>query len=165
MKQTIYYMPFFLLGFMYGKLSNCISDEKLIEFVGAICLVVWIIIIVRVKLYSLSDGGFDLIVRFVASISGCIALFVLCKKIILQKNRIGNILKWFGTYSLEIYLLHSLLLNILELDVIPSFTTFSGILLTLVNFSLTIIITSVIIAVIKENRYLQFALFGKVRKG
>ena len=79
-------------------LQTVLSDEKLIEFVGAICLAVWIIIIVRVKLYSLSDGGFDLIVRFVASISGCIALFVLCKKIILQKNRIGNILKWFGTY-------------------------------------------------------------------
>ncbi|CYV08246.1 acyltransferase family protein [Streptococcus suis] len=71
-----------------------------------------------------------------------------------------NSLSWIGQHSLEIYLLHGFTLNLLQNQVKPIFLTSVGIVLTLVNYFVTVVLTCGIIALIGENRCLTFALLG-----
>lgn len=70
-------------------------------------------------------------------------------------------LSWIGQHSLEIYLLHGFTLNLLQNQVKPIFSTFSGVVLASVNYFVTVVLTCGIAALMDENRCLIFALFGK----
>lgn len=68
---------------------------------------------------------------------------------------------WIGRHSLEIYMLHGFLLNLLSTSIMPIFHTFNGILLVLANYSLTIALTSMVITIISRNKIINLVCFGK----
>ena len=88
-KLTLYYMPFYYAGFLYGQFDDRIKEfdagKKIIDSVVAICFVVWLFIILRISLYEMSDGGSAIILRAAISLSGCIAVCGLCKGIFSSK--------------------------------------------------------------------------------
>lgn len=85
-KLTLYYMPFYYAGFLYGQLMiESETGKKMIDSVVAICFVMWLFVILRFPLYEMSDGGFAIILRAATSLAGCIAVCGLCRGIFSSK--------------------------------------------------------------------------------
>ena len=89
---TLYYMPFYFVGYLYGQYRDKILKIKwgksAIDGIIAVCLVSWLIILTRVHLYALPDRGMAIILRAVSSITGCVAICGLCKG--LFKDNVQN---------------------------------------------------------------------------
>lgn len=95
-KLTLYYMPFYYAGFLYGQFDDRMKEsdtgKKMIDSIVAICFAVWLFVILRFPLYEMSDGGFAIILRAVTSLAGCIAVCGLCRGIFSSKIRGGVLL-------------------------------------------------------------------------
>lgn len=163
-KLTLYYMPFYYAGFLYGQFDDSMKEseigKKIIDSVVAICFIVWLFVILRLSLYEMSDGGFAIILRAATSLAGCIAVCGLCKGIF--SNKIGEgTLAWVGEHSLEVYLTHYLLLSLIKLDKAPILYSPVGLGMVLVNYLITVVITAMVIVMMNQNAVLRFVLTGK----
>ena len=236
-KLTLYYMPFYYAGFLYGQFDDRMKEseigKKMLDSVVAICFVVWLFVILRFPLYEMSDGGFAIILRPVTSMAGCIAVCGLCRgffpsKIrggyfcmgrralvgsvshalsasqldqvgqsadsvqsggaepgsgqlcdygstycdgnsddepkcraelcINRKEKVREFFLWAGKQSLEIYMMHGLLLNIFKSSVAIQFSSIEGYLLTAGNFALTVGLCAVVIRLLDQNAVLKKVL-------
>lgn len=162
-KLTLYYMPFYYAGFLYGQFDDRMKEsdtgKKMIDSVVAICFAVWLFVICRFNLYEMSDSGFAIILRMATSLAGCIAVCGLCKGMF-SKNG-GGWMAWIGEHSLEVYLVHYLLLSLIELDNAPVFYSPMGLSLVLVNYMITVALTAMVTAVVNQNAVLRVVLTGK----
>lgn len=241
-RLTLYYMPFYFAGYLYGQLRDRLQSTergiKFTEIIVAVCLVVWLFILVRVPLYSLSDSGLTIVLRAGASLTGSIAICGLCKKVFddensrssvvgggaaanwnsfngnvcyplsisdssstgsssdgiinsritaleyelcnsnhsdnsgnshikqkhsattspLWKTSITRFFYWSGRLSLELYVVHGLLLNMLYLKTPPSFSSVLGLLLSMGNFVLTLMLSAIVICLVRKNKVLCMIL-------
>ena len=161
-KLTLYYMPFYYAGFLYGQFDDRMKEseigKKIIDSVIAICFVVWLFIILRFSLYEMSDGGFAIILRAATSLAGCIAVCGLCRGIF--SSKMGG-LAWVGEHSLEVYLTHYLLLSLIKLDEAPILYSPVGLGMVLANYVITVELTVMAIVMINPNAVLRFVLTGK----
>lgn len=170
-KLTLYYMPFYFAGALFGKLQNWLLSRKagntIVEIAVAVCLVAWITLMQRYSFYSIDDNGFGIALRAVTSLCGCIAVCGLTSKLFANKPETekirggGVLLCNIGVHSLEIYLIHYLLLSMVKSNAAPCFATPMGIALTVMNFALTVVIAYVITRLFNLNRLLSMILFGK----
>lgn len=162
-KLTLYYMPFYYAGYLYGQVEDkLLSSEKgpeIVDCVVALCFAAWLFVIVRVPMYELSDGGLAVILRAAVSLAGCIAICGMCKGIF-SYNR-GGVLLWIGQHSLEVYLTHYLLLNLIRVENRPPFYSPQGGVLILVNYIVTVLLTILVITAMDKNMILKFVLVGK----
>lgn len=165
-KLTLYYMPFYLVGYVFGqfeeKLFEIKSASKIIDVVAAVLSIIFVFLIAKFNLFTISDGLFGIIIRMIASITGCVTVCNLVVK--LTNNNHGKVLigfKWVGVHSLEVYLIHYLLLNLLRAEIMPHFVTPQGVVLVIGNFALTLILVVPIIKLLSQNHYLRKVLFGK----
>ena len=163
-KLTLYYMPFYYAGFLYGQFDDRMKEseigKKIIDSVVAICFVVWLFVILRLPLYEMSDGGFAIILRAATSLAGCIAVCGLCRGIFSSKIG-GGTLAWVGEHSLEVYLTHYLLLSLIKSDKVPILYSPVGLSLVLVNYVITVALTVMAIVMMNPNAVLSFVLTGK----
>ena len=162
-KLTLYYMPFYYAGFLYGQFDDRIKEsvpgKTIIDIIVAICFMVWLFVICRFNLYEMSDSGFAIILRMATSLAGCIAVCGLCKGMF-SKNG-GGWMAWIGEHSLEVYLVHYLLLSLIELDNAPVFYSPMGLSLVLVNYMITVALTAMVTGVVNQNAVLRVVLTGK----
>ena len=109
-KLTLYYMPFYYAGFLYGQFDDRMkkfeTGKKMIDSVVAICFVVWLFVILRFPLYEMSDGGFAIILRAVTSLAGCIAVCGRCRGI--HTSNIGGGYSCMGRRALVGSVSHAL---------------------------------------------------------
>lgn len=235
-KLTLYYMPFYYVGFLYGQFDDKIMEsengKKIVDCVVSVCFVIWLYVILRYSLYEMSDSGFAIILRAATSLAGCIAVCGLCKGIFSDKigggsgmgrrafagsvpralsasqfdqagqnpdslqpswadsgvgelychsgshgddgngtkqkqsakvctngkEKVSNFFLWAGKRSLEIYMIHGLLLNIFKSDVVVQFSSIEGYLLTAGNFALTVGLCAVVISLLNQNTVLKRVL-------
>ena len=237
-KLTLYYMPFYYAGFLYGQFDDRMKEsdtgKKMIDSIVAICFVMWMFIILRFPLYEMSDGGAAIILRAATSLAGCIAVCGLCKGIrpsksggggyscmgrralvgsvphtlpasqldqagrgtnsiqssgarhgfgqlcdygstycdgnsddkqkcrseicVNRKEKVSKFFLWAGKQSLEIYMMHGLLLNIFKSSVAIQFSSIEGYLLTAGNFALTVGLCAVVIRLLDQNAVLKKVL-------
>lgn len=164
-KLTLYYMPFYYAGFLYGQFDDRMKEsetgKKMIDSVVAICFVMWLFTILRFSLYEMSDGGLAIILRAATSLAGCIAVCGLCKGIFSEKSVGGGTLAWVGEHSLEVYLTHYLLLSLIKLDEAPILYSPTGLSMVLVNYMITVALTVMAIVMMSQNVVLRFVLTGK----
>lgn len=77
-KLTLYYMPFFFAGYLYGQYRDRLLETtcgKIVkDIVVAICLAIWLAIITRFHLFVMADSGMGIILRAFSSVTGCIAV-------------------------------------------------------------------------------------------
>lgn len=236
-KLTIYYMPFYYAGFLYGQFDDRMKEsdtgKKMIDSAVTICFAVWLFVILRISLYEMPDGGFAIILRAATSLAGCIAVCGLCKGIfsdkigggyacmgrsaltgsvphalsaaqfdqagqstgavqlngaesgsgqlcdygstycdgnsddeskchaeicINRKEKVRDFFLWAGKQSLEIYMMHGLLLNIFKSSAVIQFSSIEGYLLAAGNFALTIGLCAVVICLLNQNVALKKVL-------
>lgn len=89
-KLTLYYMPFYYAGFLYGqfdvRMKESDTGKKMIDSIVAICFAVWLFVILRYSIYDMSDSITEIILRVVASLTGCIAICGICKELFTSKS-------------------------------------------------------------------------------
>lgn len=161
-KLTLYYFPFYIIGYIYGQFQDTISTSVVNKYKNiftGVCLLVWVYLINRIDFYSGNDDIGFIITRFVTSLIGCISVTSL---IINWANSLrGGILEMAGIYSLEIYMCHYLSLNVIRPHLLPVFSTLLGLTVILVNYIITLLAVSVIIWICQSNRFLNLLLFYK----
>ncbi len=167
-KLTLYYMPFYFAGYLYGQYRDKIFalsfGKRAVDITVAICFAAWIFTLARVNLFSLADGGKDIIIRAAASLSGCIAVCGLLKAATGEKtNERGylSVLGWTGVHSLEIYVTHYMFLYLIVSVPVPVLMSLKGAAATAVNFAATLLLTALTAKLINSNKTLSFCLYGK----
>lgn len=166
LKLTMYYMPFYFLGYLYGVYRDEIVKRfpRLLQAVVAFCTLAWIIAIVQLKLFELSDTYVtDIILRAGTSLCGCIAVAGLFRAVS-QTSAVCRFIIWFGRHTIEVFLLHYYLLNLIVFTDIPDFFSARGFVVTAANYIITVFGVSLMILLLSCNRYLNLALFGKLLK-
>ncbi len=142
-KLTLYYMPFYYAGCLYGqiddKLLSTDKGKKIVDCCVALCFAIWLFIILRFSLYEMSDSGLAIILRAAISLAGCIAVCGLCNGSFSDRIRGG--MAWIGEHSLEVYLSHYLLLSLIKLENNPTFYSPMGLALVLTNYLLTVLLS------------------------
>ncbi len=234
-KLTLYYMPFYFAGYLYGQYRERILNTKwgkqTVDAAVAACFAVWLAIMTRCYIYALSDSVMAVALRIISSMTGCIAVCGLCKGLFsnappkkiswegtaslvrstlagdlprslsavestetgqctfdgkhnrrgaditelhghgsddgfdnkncrhkqntendaLWKQKIGKVLLWSGKRSLEIYLLHGLVLNVLMPATKPMFPSISGYCIVMANFLITLVLCAVLIGLLTQS--------------
>ena len=165
-KLTLYYMPFFFAGYLYGqvreKLMSLNHGKMIIDIGVATSLMVWIVLLMRFNLYEISDTGLGVIIRAVASMTGCIALCGLCKGIFCRNTKEKWGVYWGGIHSLEIYTSHYLFLNMLKISTKSDAITILGAGAIFLNYVLTMSVVVMIVMLLNQNMFCRLILFGKV---
>lgn len=171
-KLTLYYMPFYFAGFLYGQfdveLGKCKHRSQIKEITIAVCFIVWITLMVRFNFYSIGEGISGIILRALTSMMGCIAVCGFISKFVENKPERKSSLGWVllrnvGVHSLEIYLIHYLFLSMVKFDQTPNFDEPAGIMIVVLNYILTVCMAYGITRLINQNRLLDKVLFGKNR--
>lgn len=168
-KLTLYYMPFYFLGYMFSEFEKRIDINKLsflTESIVAIALAVWIGLMLRFNFSAIDDNLTGIMLRITASLSGSIAVCGLISKSIkkISSLKIWKFLSYAGKKSLEIYLMHYLLLSMVRYEPLPKFASPIGVLSVMFNYLLTVSLTLAAIIVIKQNRILDLLGFAKKHK-
>ena len=164
-KLTLYYMPFYFAGYLYGKLSPKIErmahGERIVDAVVALCCAGYMAVLLRVNLYTIADNLQGIAVRATASMLGCIAVCGLGRRPLEKTDSFGKMLTWIGQHTLEIYLVHYLLLCPMRIAEIPNFAEPTGVLLATGNFVLTMLLTVLSVQLLSSNLVLKKFLFWK----
>ena len=162
-KLTLYYLPIYLLGYLYGKIQDWLMSKEnaatIINCVVVVSLGLWLAAINRLDFYASGDGALMIAGRFITSVLGCIAVTGLISAICngLECKPLG----WTGVHSLEIYLTHYLYLRLVPALGLPALSSMEGLLSLAVNFSLTVLLTVVTIKLVQSNRVMNYLLYAK----
>ena len=167
-KLTLYYMPFYYAGYLFGAYSDRIFEKscgkKAVDVTVAVCGVVWMYLLMRYHIFELDDGGISVIIRATASMTGCIAVCGLCSALLSGRPHDSGIAKaavWIGTHSLEIYLAHYIFLDLLKMKTTPAFSSVSGVSLTAANWLIAIAGVSALILLTEKNSFFKLGLYGR----
>ena len=169
-KLTVYYMPFFFAGYLFGKLRQMGIVARLgritLDVVVVLCAGLWFYLVIRYNMFRLSDGGMDILLRAGASLAGCVAVCGAIAGAISGLSATSRAVRGFafvGVHSLEIYLIHYLVLC--PFKVVPTLALGSvkGALMVAVNFAITVLVSLLLIKLAEPNRVLQFSLFGRLQ--
>lgn len=160
-KLTIFYIPLFTGGYLYGQLQERISTIKysktVMPTIYSLCLGAWLWILLHMRFFAVEMIPSVLAMRYVASTLG--SIFVI--SCIPGRYRLEKFLGIAGVYSLEIYLTHYLFLNLLSCSQTPLFASAQGVLMIMLNYTITLILTSLVIIITKRNPVLSKALYFK----
>lgn len=174
---TLYYMPFYFIGFLFGwcqdKIFASNKGKIFIEIVTAVSLITWITLLVRFNLYGMIDNVQGIVLRVVISLSGCATICGLLQPIFRESGNVlsdanhskmivGKVLQWYGIHSLEIYLIHYLILNIIKQTILPETTTAQGMGMIVLNYFITIVMARLIVQVVNQSRLCRTVMFGKI---
>lgn len=164
-KLTLYYIPFYLLGYIFGKIQPTIFNENkynVIQAIIAISLISYFVLIFNYNMYYSSDDFWGIMRKIIASIAGCITVVGVSETML---KKYETFFVWFGKHSLEIYLIHTLYLNsilsIQRRNGSLEYNTIEGIGLIIINFVATLILSSITTKLLSNNKYIRALLYGK----
>lgn len=166
-KLTLYYMPFYFVGYLYGQhrdriLSNR-NGQKMVDVAVTASLAVWIFIMMRYHLYLLSDSGLSIMLRVVCSLIGCIAVCGLCKGLFYNfslNSFFGGGTAKIGVQATGIYLIHDILLVPFKMEAMPLYQTATGKLLILINWGMTMLLSVITISTLERNKLTKILTLG-----
>lgn len=163
LKQTLYYMLFYFAGYAWSRMQGLPLFQKrprLIAISGSISICLFLYLLVRYNLYSISDNFTGIVIRGSASLAGCVALCGMSTSWKVQ-GKFASTICWIGTRSLDIYLIHNLVLCCIRTETLSAPASISGFLLVILNFSLTVALSAVFSELINQNSIMRKVLFGK----
>ena len=157
-KLTLYYMPFYLAGWLYGQYRDKIfalsAGKTAVDIIIAVSLAIWVFCLIRFNLFTMADSGLNIIIRATASLLGCIAVCGLLKGVFSEKatGKLVNLFDFAGTQSLGIYLIHGLLINLIKVKTAVEFTTVAGISLVFANYIVSLLLCFTVIHILSMNK-------------
>lgn len=161
-KLTLYYIPFFCIGYWFSILQREREDKVWFNsgctITVALCALVYVALLVRKNFYAAGDSPLEIVLRVTASITGCTTVFGLVGKS-LPKN-IGGGIRWIGVHSLEIYLTHYLFLALLVAEK-TQLMSIEGLMVLLMNYTLTMLLSILATLIIQKNPILDRLLFWR----
>ena len=168
MKQTLYYMPFFFLGYMYGAEQRRLSAWKrgcwLQQWATALCACVFAVLIVRFDFLGIEDNVGGVALRASASVTGCIAFCSLVTSAE-PKGRLCNMawrgIAYVGKRSMQLYVMHYLFLCMVHTSRVHAMTSPEGFTLTICNWAGTTAVSLLLIGIMERNEPIQKVLFAK----
>lgn len=158
-KLTVYYMPFYALGALVGRLQ---TNEKAsiifknVDLITAVSCVIYFVLISRFDLFVMGESISEIGIRMLASLTGCAAICT-----VVAKMSVGEKWTWCGSHSLELYVVHYLLLCTVIPKKMPLAVSVEGFGLCLLNYSITVILTVLVVWMLRKNRILKKVLFWK----
>lgn len=163
-KLILYYMPFYIIGYVYGQVNDIYNEFIIFKNIKNFCIcimfLIWIFLVSRFNFYKLPDQFTIILLRVIASIFGCIS-FAYLSKSIFKCKRVTVLLKWCGLHSLELYVFHVLVSGMLKPMYNVNFETINGVGLVFANFLLTTLISIITINFLTENIWINKILFAK----
>ena len=166
-KLSLYYASFYFLGVLVGRAGDRLpSSGPGRTLVFAVSFVGWILFLLKCDFFSATDSVRSIALRWVSSVLGCSAVFLAALE--LKRWRSDplprRVLRWIGTHTLELYLVHYLCLNLIREAPAPDCESLSGATLILLNFCLTLGISAFVTLLFSRTRFLRFLLYGKTDK-
>lgn len=162
-KLTLYYLPIYLLGYMYGQIQNWViarvNGKCFINIMIVASFALWLAAINRFDFFAGGDNVMMIIGRFITSSLGCIAVIGLFINI-MGGGKI-KVLNWTGVHSLEVYLTHYLFLNLVPALHQPVLASMEGIFAIAINYLLTLALTVMVIKMAQSNSILNYLLYAK----
>jgi len=161
-KLTLYYLPFFCLGYYVNRfgrkfLSNHLLS-KIINIGIVVVFVVYSILITRYSVIGMPDTLRWIALRVLISLLGCLIVFYVVNA--LKQSKIPKLLGFVGKNSLELYVVHYFFLNLLSCTNLSIFSG-QGTITLILNFAICLIFSGLIIYIIKLNKYSNAIFFGK----
>lgn len=163
-KLILYYSIYYLLGYLFLNFQSCILGvfENIKEVSVFICTSVYFMGAFKIKVMAVPDTLIFIVLRAVLALAGMVTILYL--SYILYKKFECRTIEMIGINTLEIYYVHSFLMNSIIISKAEKLMSLSG----LINsFALTIHIlglSTVIIFIIKNNSVISYLLFGKKYK-
>lgn len=158
----LYYYLFFSLGFLLFQnrsiIVKVLSSRKIVNAVGIIASAIFIGIVCLHNIELAPDGIINICLRVVAAISGCTSIAIAV--FILSQNKSNKWLSIVGQNTLEIYVVHVQYIGLLPKGVHYLYSIDGGIIF-LTALSITVVLTTITIVVIKKVPVLNVLLFGK----
>lgn len=161
MKYVLYYAVFYGFGWLvhrtefwwkqwWPRVENAIAEATIIIFVA---------IIYNYDLYHCPDDLLSIALRCIAGLTGDFVLLWICKKYetVLAKAKLG----WIGICTLEIYVTHMYVNNLMTTGNSYGFFTVMGFWNFVISLVLTVTFTAIIIAVFKSIPAMNYIFYGK----
>lgn len=163
MKFTLYYMLFYFIGYSYGYWEDKIESLKFFnksrEVVIAFLVLIFILLLSRYNFAVMQDTITNVIIRFACSLLGCIAFFSLIKPN--AGTLFGKICTWFGTHSLEVYVIHLPFMGTLIIEDKVALYSIRGLVTVFVSYVLLLTVSFLIAYALNNNTYTRKVLCGK----
>lgn len=162
-KLTIYYLPIYLLGYIYGQIQNWVMERAngkcFINIIIVVSLALWLAAIKRFDFFAGGDSLMMIIGRFITSSLGCIAVIGLFINI--MGGGKFKVLNWTGVHSLEVYLTHYLFLSLVPALHQPVLASMEGMFTIVMNYLITLALTVIVIKMVRGNSILNYLLYAK----
>lgn len=169
-KYTIYYSAFYLIGASYYHIKEFTNRIKFYQLFSNLTIFLSIVYygvsVINFNSFLADDSITSIVIRITNSLAGCIILIYAVsaaynKANNSQKEAIFNYLKIAGVNSLGLYVTHYLFLNTIILENSTNLNSLLGIGISLINFMITMILSSLLVYILMLNKYTRILFFGK----
>lgn len=164
-KLTLYYIPFFLGGWLYGQFDDDILNKakgkRILDIIIAVSFVVYLFGMWRVNIYALRESLLEISLRISISVAGCIAICGFIGNRPVKEGKINQALLFCGKHSLEIYLSHNIFLSLIKFDEVMGISSLSGAVGCFLAYICILVLAITFIALINSNKVLRKFLFWK----
>ena len=162
-KLTLYYIPFYLIGYLYGHIQDWLTEKSwpktVMNCVIVLSLGLWLAMINRVDFFVGGNGLVFIAARFIASLFGCIAVIGLFTNVYIGGG-IESTSVVGGSFSRD--LPYSLLVLEHGSGVGASSTVVDGGIISLtINYLLTLVLTVMVIKIVQHNQFFNRLLYMK----
>lgn len=160
-KLIVYYSVFYIAGYMFMNYQSLILllYKKFDHFVLFISMCIYFIGGFIFKIMSMPDNLVSITIRFILAIAG-IVFFINFTYYIFSKEK-GNFTKKIGIYTLEIYYVHSFLMNALNINKALTLFSMDGIINTIILTLFVGIFCPLIIVIVRQSKIANLIVFGK----
>lgn len=169
---TIIYVPFYMLGFVFGKYGKAFlcwgtkeagkldcKNHRIVQFAALVASAVFLYLVAARNLNSM-ETKVDTLIQMIASVLGCAG--IIYGVLWFKEGKIKNIFAKIGGYTLELYVIHYHFANMLNFnDKQYDFYTVEGFVFVVTSFVAMCAVTVCYIWVMKKVKVLDFLFFGK----
>lgn len=169
-KYTVYYTPFFLIGWLvcYIVKNHAIMSmpagggKRFLDVVFLFSVILFGIAVSKVSIVDVPDTIFYILFRFFVSLIGCfiIIYFVYNSN---SKFLYSNVMKSFGTHSLEFYVIQYILINIFVKPASLSINSTEGFVIWSIYFVLVALMCYCVIRILSSTLITRKVFFGKTK--
>ncbi len=153
----VHYSVYYILGWLlrYSEAKWKMLWDRIKEYLVFISLAIFVGIALNIDI--IHDG--NIIVRYIAGITGNVVLLWVCNKY--RESLMRCKLNVIGTYTLEIYATHVVFVRLMSGNVLSSLYSVSGFFCALVSFLLVCGLTFISIVVLRSNSLTNLIFYGK----